>query len=77
MTFEDDLDPIVAAWFNARADAIRDVVAHRASPPEYPGLALVPVADLDRLALYVELPKTRAALAELSEVPTIFEGTLG
>ena len=57
MTFEDDLDPIVAAWFNAPAHPLPHVVAHRASPPEYPGLALVPVADLDRLALYVELPK--------------------
>jgi hypothetical protein len=60
---EDDLDPALAAWFNARADAIRAVASYRASLPEYPGLALVPVADLDRLARYVELPKTRAALA--------------
>ena len=52
----------LAAWFTARADAIRDVAAHRASPPEYPGMALVPVPDLDRLAVYVELPKSRAAL---------------
>ena len=60
---EGDLDPVVAAWLNARADALRVVAAHRASPPEYPGLALVPVADLDRLGQYVELSKTRAALA--------------
>lgn len=49
-----DLPPELAAWFNARADAIRDVAAHRASPPEYPGMALVPAAALDRLAQYVE-----------------------
>jgi hypothetical protein len=48
---------MLAAWFNDRASAIRDVAAHRASPPEYPGMALVPVADLDRLARYAELPK--------------------
>ena len=31
-------------------DLIVSVLAHRASPPEYPGMALVPVADLDALA---------------------------
>ena len=62
MTEPQDLPPELAAWFTARADAIRDVAAHRASPPEYPGMALVPVPDLDRLAVYVELPKSRAAL---------------
>jgi len=66
---EDDLDPVLAAWFTARANAIRTVAAYRASPPEYPGQALVPVADLERLGQYVELPKTRAALEAASDRP--------
>jgi hypothetical protein len=54
---DESVPPVLAAWFNDRASAIRDVAAHRASPPEYPGMALVPVTDLDRLARYAELPK--------------------
>jgi hypothetical protein len=34
--------------------ALTNVLAHRASPPEYPGLALVPVPDLDKLAALVK-----------------------
>lgn len=54
----DKLDRDLAAWLTARADAIRDVAAYRASPPEYPGMALVPVSRLSRLAEYVGLPES-------------------
>lgn len=56
---EERLDDLIAGYFEARKAAIINVVAHKASPPEYPGLALVPVPDIERLEQFVELPRTR------------------
>jgi len=58
-----ETDALLARYFDARRGAILNVVAHKASPPEYPGLALVPVSDIERLERFLDLPRTREALA--------------
>jgi hypothetical protein len=70
------LDDLLVHYFAARDAAIDAVLAHRASPPEYPGLALVPVVDLDRLAEVakptgIALRSTAPALDELGTVSLV------
>lgn len=59
----DELPAVVQQFFDERARATRDVLVYRAAPPEYPGLALVPVEALYRLALYGDVGGLRARLA--------------
>lgn len=66
---EDVPPPELVAYFDARRNAIMNVTSYRASPPEYPGLALVPVADLDRLATFLDLPRTRDGFASAASAP--------
>jgi hypothetical protein len=66
---DDEVDSLLRDYFDARAAAIRTVVAHKASPPEYPGLALVPVPDIERLETFVELPRNRAGYSVGSSDP--------
>ncbi len=63
---DEPLDALLGAYFEARRQAILNVVAHKASPPEYPGLTLVPVADIERLEAFLELPRDRAEYARLT-----------
>ena len=49
--------------------SLNAVLASKASPPEYPGLALVPVADLEALQVAVEIAATVAAGARIDFLP--------
>lgn len=61
------LDERLRAFFAARDAAVRDVLSYGASPPEYPGLALVPVASLERLRAVWK--PTRDALDRIAAEP--------
>ena len=50
--------------------ALTNILAHKASPPEYPGLALVPVADIEALEVAVSLAETTAAGARIDFQPS-------
>jgi len=61
-----ETDALLAGYFDARRSAILNVVAHKASPPEYPGLALVPVSDIERLEQFLDPPRTREGFTAAS-----------
>ena len=50
--------------------ALTNVLAHKAAPPEYPGLALVPVPDLEALEIAWSLAETIAAGARIDFRPS-------